>query len=130
MRYFFQQMLKDVRQFANAIQSNGKAQGGILRITLALAAACVLAAGLISYRQYSDRSRSLITNTTKELSFQTFQIAQDISADLAHMRGVSSFLSKSQPIQAMFQGGRSGASSADCRLLAQAAFSLGADLIG
>jgi len=79
-------MLEDVRRFVNTRQSNGEAQSGILRTTLALAAACVLAAGWLSYWQYSVRTRALITNTMKELSFQTFQIAQDITADLAQMR--------------------------------------------
>ena len=122
-------MLKDVRRFAIGIQSEGKAEQGILRTTLALAAACVLASGWISYRKYFERCHWLITNTTKELSCQTFLIAQDITADLAHMRGIASFLSKSQPIESMLLSGQSKASDADCRQLARAAFSLGADAI-
>ena len=108
-----------------------RAHSRILLGTVILAILWVLISGWAAMRQYRERSRSLVTRTSGELSVQAYEGAMDIASDLSRLRGIAAFLSESQTVKNMLDPAAQipPGSDASNHFLAGAAFSLGTDIL-
>ncbi len=97
----------------------------------------MFAAAWVTSKEYGTRRERLIEKSTKFVSLQAYQLAQDISADLAHLRGMTTFLCGSERVRSILKSVEKQADSrqsaeegADInRYLARAVFLLGADAV-
>jgi len=123
--------LRNACPFVNRIPVFLGAHSRILLGTVLLAIVWVLVSGWAAMRQYSERSRSLITRNSGELSVQAYESAMDIASDLSRLRGIAAFLSESQTVKNMLDPSAQvpPGSDASNHFLAGAAFSLGTDAL-
>ena len=108
-----------------------RAHSRILFGTVILAILWVLLSGWTALSQYRERSQSLITRTSSELSVQAYEGAMGIASDLSRLRGITAFLSESQTVKNMLDPAAHvpSASETGNRFLAGAAFSLATDIL-
>lgn len=131
--------LKHIGPFAKSTTEMMGVHWRVVSAMLLVAGIWILLSGGFAIRHYRARGEALLEHLTQEISLQAYETAHDIADDLNRLRGIASFLGKSQTVQDMLlppgentsdpltkSAGNHGEGN---RFLAKAAFFLGADAI-
>jgi len=103
----------------------------IVLATFVVAVCWIVACWIFSEREYKTRCREEISRVSGEISYQSYEGAQDIAYDVARLRGVPVFLGMGQTVRERLEKTQPAApeEGGASRFLAMAAYYFGADVI-